>query len=344
MSRTIRLRHLVVILVAVALVAAACGDDDADIEDPIGVVVVDPGELIQIRAHQAVSGPVAFLGTDQVRGIVLAIEDFGEIHGFRVNLGTPEDDLCRAEGGQAGAQAIVSQNKIIGVIGTTCSGAGAAAVPIYAAAGITMISGSNTSPSLTSDLLGNAGENWFSGYFRTAHNDLFQGGAVAVFAIQELGVTRAAAIHDGDPYTQGLATAFADFFALLGGEVALFTAVDPDQTDMTAVLTDVAAAGVELVYFPIFQPAGDFVVQQKGSIAGLDDIIWFGADGLFVSDFLGIPETQGMYFSGPDLEFGTNVSATGVQYAICASVTRLGSVSRRSRRSTLTRTTPPSCS
>jgi branched-chain amino acid transport system substrate-binding protein len=318
MSRiSIRLRHLVALVVVLALVAAACGDDDADpgIEDAIGVVAVEPGERIQIRAHQAISGAVSFLGTDQVRGMQLAIEDFGDIHGFEVNLGTPEDDLCRAEGGQAGAAAIVAQSKIVGVIGTTCSGAAAAAAPILTGAGLTMISGSNTSPSLTSDLIGNAGENWFPGFFRTAHNDLFQGGAAAVFAIQELGLTRAAAIHDGDPYTQGLAAAFQSFFTMLGGEVPLFTAVDPDQTDMTAVLTDVAAANVEVVYFPIFQPAGDFIITQKDGIAGLDDVIWYGADGLFVSDYLGIPETEGMYFSGPDLEFGENVSATGVRYA-----------------------------
>ena len=178
-----------------------------------------------------------------------------------------------------------------------------------------MISGSNTSPSLTSDLVGNAGANWFPGFFRTAHNDLFQGGAAAVFALQELGVTRAAAIHDGDPYTQGLAQAFNDFFEMLGGTVALFTAVDPDATDFRAVLADVAGADVEVVYFPIFQPAGDFIITQKDEVAGLEDIIWYGADGLFVSDYLGIPQTEGMYFSGPDLDFGANVSATGVVYA-----------------------------
>lgn len=314
--RSIRLRHLVVMLVAVALVAAACGDDDADtdIEDAIGVIEVAAGEEIQIRAHQAISGAVAFLGDDQVRGIELAIEDFGDIHGFSVNLGTPEDDLCRAEGGQSGAQAIVAQENVVGVIGTTCSGAARPAIPIYTAAGMVVFSGSNTAPDLTSDLLGTAGENYHAGYFRTAHNDLIQGAAVAKFVYEELGLTRAAAIHDGDPYTQGLANAFRVPFENLGGEVPLFTAVDPDGTDMTAVLTEVAAADVQAVFFPIFQPAGDFIITQKDGIAGLDDVVWLGADGLFVSDYLSIPETEGMYFSGPDLDFGANQAVTGVSY------------------------------
>jgi branched-chain amino acid transport system substrate-binding protein len=263
---------------------------------------------------QAISGAVAFLGDDQVRGIQLAIEDYGDINGHAVNLGTPEDDLCSAEGGQAGAQAILAQEGVIGVIGTTCSGAAAAASPLLSAAGMVLISGSNTSPSLTSDQKGTAGDNYYPGYYRTAHNDLFQGATAARFAFEELGLTKAAAIHDGDPYTDGLATAFADAFAALGGEVVIYTAVNADDTDMTAVLTAVSAAGPEVVYFPIFQPAGDFIIQQAGGVAGLEDVVWFGADGLLVDDFLALPESEGMYFSGPGLTPGGNQGLTGTTY------------------------------
>ncbi len=203
---------------------------------------------------------------------------------------------------------------VIGVIGTTCSGAAAAASPLLTAAGLVLISGSNTSPSLTSNLAGIAGENYHTGYYRTAHNDLFQGATAAQFAFEELGLTKAAAVHDGDPYTDGLATAFADAFAEFGGEVVLYTAVNKGDIDMTAVLTEVAAAGPEIVYFPIFQPEGDFIIQQASSVAGLEDVIWFGADGLLVDDFLALPESEGMFFSGPDLRFGANVGVTGVGY------------------------------
>ena len=55
-------------------------------------------------------------------------------------------------------------------------------------------------------------------------------------------MTTAAAIHDGDPYTQGLAQAFADAFEELGGTISVFTAVNKGDTDMTPVLTEVAPA------------------------------------------------------------------------------------------------------
>ncbi len=169
-----------------------------------------------------------------------------------------------------------------------------------------MISGSNTSPALTSDLAGTAGKNYNPGYYRTAHNDLYQGAAAANFALDVLGVTTAAAIHDGDPYTEGLATAFADAFAAGGGTVTGFTGVNKGDSDMVPVLTEVAAGSPELLFFPIFQPEGDFIVQQASTVAGLENTTMMAADGLLNSNFLAVAETEGMFFSGPDVRYGSN--------------------------------------
>ncbi|MFT5564561.1 MAG: branched-chain amino acid transport system substrate-binding protein, partial [Myxococcota bacterium] len=234
-STTLKIRtnraRLAATAIAVAMMATACaadpdetssGDPSADDATPademttdasaLGEVVIPAGEKIQIRSLEAISGDVAFLGVPNQRGTELAIADFGAIEGFEVDLGTPLDDLCDSAGGQAAAQTIVSDEQVVGVIGTSCSGAAVAAMPLISQAGLVMISASNTSPSLTSDLAGNAGSDYQPGYFRTAHNDLFQGRAVAEFVFTEKGLQTAAAIHDGDPYTQGLAQAFADAF------------------------------------------------------------------------------------------------------------------------------------
>ena len=142
--------------------------------------------------------------------------------------------------------------------------------------------------------------------YRTAHNDLYQGAAAAGFAVEVLGVSSAAAIHDGDPYTQGLAQAFADAFEALGGTITTFTAVNKGDSDMVPVLTEVASGAPDLLFFPIFQPEGDFIVQQASDVAGLEGVTLMAADGLMVSNFMEIPETAGMYFSGPDLRYGFN--------------------------------------
>lgn len=308
--------RLIAMAAVLALIVAACGDPASDVEDELGVITIDAGGQIQIRAHQVISGPNEPLGTDQVRGVELAIEDFGPIKDFTVNLGTVEDDLCASAGGQSGAQAIVAQADVLAVIGTTCSGAAAAALPIYSAANLVLMSGSNTNPNLTSNLQGTAGEGYLPGYYRTAHNDLFQGAAVAKFVYDDLGLRTAAAIHDGDPYTEGLSNAFKTAFETLGGTVPLFTATSAQPgVDQTALLTSVANADVEVVFFPIFPATGGpEIIQQKDDVAGLEDVVWISADGLHNTDTLGLTESVGVYFSGPDLNFGENVSATGKSY------------------------------
>jgi len=273
--------------------------EELECNDSIGCVEVAPGEPIRIASALVVSGPNTDLGIDSQYGVEIALDKRGELLGHPLEL-QAEDEGCSAEGGQTAAQKIVSDPTIVGVIGTSCSGAGVPASQVIADAGYLMISPSNTAPVLTDPEQRNAG------YFRTAHNDLIQGRAMAVFALDELGVTSAAAIHDGDPYTEGLATAFSDAFEELGGEIVAFEAEDPNATNVSPVLTTVAAAGPpELIYYPVFIPLGPNLTQQARDIEGLEDADLAGADGLISPSFLEAAgeAALGMYISGPDLGF-----------------------------------------
>ena len=325
-----RISQLLAVLLALSLFAAACGGSDSGSDSAsggdsttsngeylgdgsLGVVTIKAGEAVQIRSLNAITGDVAFLGVPNQRGVEQAIADYGQINGFDVSMGTGLDDLCSADGGQAAAQTIVADEQVLGVIGTSCSGAATAAAPLIAEAGMVMISGSNTSPALTSDQQGTAGDNYNVGYYRTAHNDLFQGAAMAEFVFNQLGLTTAAAIHDGDPYTEGLASAFTNAFEALGGKVTGFTAIAKEDTDMVPVLTEIAAGSPQALFFPIFQPAGDFIADQASGVDGLEDTILLAADGLLVDGFLALEQTAGMHFSGPDTRFGQNANeSTGV--------------------------------
>ncbi len=326
-----KLFRILALLLSLSLVAAACGSDDADTdtataddadategdgdamdEDSLGTVTVEEGAEIQIRSLNVLTGDNASLGIPNQRGVELAIADYGPIDGFDVAMGTGLDDLCSADGGQAAAQTIVADDSIVGVIGTSCSGAATAAAPLISEAGMVMISPSNTSPQLTSDQQGNPGENYNVGYYRTAHNDLFQGAAMAEFVFSELGLSTVAAIHDGDPYTEGLASAFTNAFEELGGTVTGFTAVAKEDSDMVPVLTELAAGSPEALFFPIFQPAGDFIADQAPGVPGLEDTVLLAADGLLTDTFMELEQSAGMRFSGPDLRYGENTNqATG---------------------------------
>lgn len=242
---------------------ATAPDYSTDVEP----LEIGPGEPFQIASIQVITTESASLGEDQVRGIELAIEDYGgQFEGHRITLQS-EDGQCDAEAGATAAERIVSDPQIVGIIGTSCSGAGVPASQIMSEAGLVMISGSNTSPFLTS-LFGEQGTDWQPGYLRTAHNDQIQGLAAATYAFQNLGVTRAATIHDGDPYTQGLAEAFGKSFQELGGEITLATAINVGDTDMRPVLTEVQNSGAEIIYFPIFEPEANFIADQARDVFG----------------------------------------------------------------------------
>jgi len=301
--------RLVASLGALALIAAACGGGAVEFSaGDLGAVEVGPGEAIQIRSLNTLTGDAATLGIPNDNAVRMAVDDYGEIKGHAVDVGTSHDDLCSSDGGQSATQAIVSDESVVGVIGTTCSGAATAATPLISDAGMVMISPSNTSPALTSDLKGTTGEDYYEGYYRTAHNDLFQGQAAANFVHGDLGLTKVALIHDGDPYTNGLTTAFEDAFVELGGEIVIHTAVGKEDTDMVPALTEVAGEGPELIFFPIFPGAGTPLVQQVGEVAGLENVVLMAADGLSVDAFMEQPESKGMYFSGPDTRFAENTN------------------------------------
>ena len=293
-TRTIFILSLL-FLAAMALSACA-GGSTFECTDEIGCVDIAPDEPIHIAYMLTISGATAFLGEDSKGAIEIAIDDKGGKLLDHDILLTGEDSLCSAEGGQTAATKVASDPTIVGVVGTNCSSAATAALDTISNAGLVMISSSNTAPALTDP----AGT-WKPGYFRTAHNDKFQGRVAAEFAFNELGARSAATIHDGSPYADQLQEVFAQTFTDLGGTVTFQGAVNVGDTDMRPVLTTVAADSPDILYFPIFEPEGPFIVAQSSEIAGLENTTLIGADGLLVSSFPGNagPNAVGMYLSGP---------------------------------------------
>ena len=284
------------------------GDEEMDEEmeelvcdDAIGCVEIGPDDAIRVASALVITGPNESLGLDSQYGVEIAIADRGEINGHSIEL-QAEDDGCSAEGGQAAGQKIASDPSIAGVIGTSCSGAGVPMSQIVCEAGIAMISPSNTAPGLTDP------ETRQSCYFRTAHNDKIQGRAMAEYVFNELGLTKAAAIHDGDPYTEGLASVFSDSFVELGGEIVAFEAEAADATNVEPLLTSIAAAEPEIIYYPVFIPLGSLITKTAKEIDGLEGVILAAADGVQSPDFLDASgdAATGMYVSGPDLGFGND--------------------------------------
>ena len=289
--------------------AASLAADPAAACDALenGCVKVDAGEPLTIASANAISGDVAFLGNDINAGVQVAQEERGQVLGRDVEV-VEEDAGCGdAATGQTAAQAITANPAILGVIGTTCSRTAVTLMQVLGPAAMTTISPANTAPGLTDPEHEQYGGEF---YFRTAYNDKVQGAAVAKYACEELQVDTAATVHDGSPYAEQLQQVFADEFASqCSGTVTSQNAMAVGDTDFHPLLTTIAAEAPDMIFMPIFDPEGPLMVNQSRDIPGLADTIFFGADGVKDAGFIQaagtVAEEIGMYFSGPDLNFGS---------------------------------------
>jgi branched-chain amino acid transport system substrate-binding protein len=283
---------------------ASVGVDAAAIcaEDPFGCVEVADGDPIVLGTALSITGDTSALGLDSQYGAQVAADfkmDEGGVLGHDIEF-VHEDAGCGdAATGQTAAQALVADERLVAVIGTTCSRTAVPAAPVLGQEGIVLISSSNTSPTLTDpDHDEYAGEF----YMRTAHNDLVQGAAMATWACEQEFAT-AATIHDGSTYADNLRAVFEEEFASqCGGEIVSQQAVAVGDTEFTGVLAPIADAAPDLLYYPIFHPEGTLITQQARDLPALDDTQLAASDGLLglqdLVDQAGAA-AEGMVMSGP---------------------------------------------
>ncbi|MCP4119817.1 MAG: ABC transporter substrate-binding protein, partial [Desulfobacteraceae bacterium] len=210
-TKHIFLKVLIVLSAIIWLTACEKTAPKFECRDSIGCVTIAPGKPIVIGLLQVTTGGAAISGIVQTRSVELAIAKRGnQLIGHPVEL-QRENSLCSPEGGTNAALKVVTRPQTVAILGTSCSGSAVPASRIMSEAGMVMVSGTNTAPSLTA-IDGKRGENWRPGYFRTMVSAAGLGQSAAKFVFKELGITKAATIDDGDPYTRGLAELFRKAF------------------------------------------------------------------------------------------------------------------------------------
>jgi branched-chain amino acid transport system substrate-binding protein len=279
-------RNALLLILVVVLLQAGCGPAATPFEcaDAIGCVEVGPDEPIKIAAIQNLSGEGPS-GLFMVRCVELALDSrSGRLLDHPVEL-VSADGKCSREGGTTAALQVAADPQIVGIVGPSCSGEAVTAGEVVSKAGLVMVSGSATAPSLTA-VGGVQGSDWQPGFLRTAQNDALAGRAAATFAFQGLGKRKAATINVGDPYTQGLTSTFHQTFVELGGQLVLDAAINLGDEDMRPVLSAVAASGAELLFFPVYEPEGDYIVLQAAGMEPFKQIALMGAEGLYFETFV----------------------------------------------------------
>ena len=157
------MKQFLLVVLTASLLLTACGGAYTCM-DPLGCVPVKDDGKITIAVALTLSGADAPYGIDALRGVEIAIADYGKVLNHDVEL-IQEDDQCSAVGGQTAATHLAANPAVIGVIGTTCSSAAVPASKILTDAGLVMISPSSTAASLTST------QSHQAGFLRTIYID-----------------------------------------------------------------------------------------------------------------------------------------------------------------------------
>ena len=285
--------YLFSIVIAASLILAACGgaakapDVCAENPDESVCAVIEEGSTIKIGYAGPMAGDYSAFGIDISNAGMLAVEDAGELEGFAFEL-LVEDTQGSGEGGASVANLYVSDPDVVAIAGHTFSGSTAAAIPIYYAARLPMLSPSATKADLT-----DGPQDVFN---RIPFTDDLQGQFAAEYLYNVLGVTKLAVMHDGDAYGKGVAEKVQEVFMSLGGEIVAVEAVTPGETDYSAVLTDVGASDPEAIYYGGYDPEAA-VVAQGMPVAGMEDVVLFSDDGSYGAAFIELagPQAEGFY-------------------------------------------------
>lgn len=250
------------------------------------------GAEIKIGVAGPLSGDLAPYGVPVRQAVELAAEHInagGGIAGEDVTV-VAEDDLCDPNTASNVANKLAAEG-VAAVVGHVCSGATKAALPIYRNAGIVVVSPSSTNPDLT---LG--GEN--PNFFRTIAHDLAQADRLSGFAVDKLGISAAAVVHDKQDYGKALADAVRSNLEGAGVEIKVFEGITAGAPDYSALISKIKGAGIDdqgtAVFYCGYHPEASKIVTaaRKDGIRahfvsgdGVKDPSFLSAAGLYALDY-----------------------------------------------------------
>jgi len=252
------------------------------------------GDTIKLGVAGAHSGDLASYGLPTVNAVKLVVDEVnakGGINGKQVEL-LIEDDMCKPEIATNTATKLVSQGAEV-ILGHICSGATKAALPIYKAANIVVVSPSATNPELTQ-----SGE--YPNFFRTIASDDMQAKAEVEYAVNSLGAKKIAVIHDKGDYGKGLAEYAKGFIEKSGkAEVALYEGVTPGAVDYSAIVQKIKQSQADAVVFGGYHPEASKIVSmmRKKRL----NTVFLSDDGVKDDTFIKVAgkDAEGVYATGP---------------------------------------------
>ena len=198
---------------------------------------------IPVGEFASLTGGSASFGQSSHKGTALAIEEInatGGVLGRKLKLIT-EDDQSQAGQPATIMRKLISQDKVVAVLGEVASSRSLEAAPICQQNKIPMISPASTNQKVTEvgDYI-----------FRVCFIDPFQGKVMAKFA-QSKGWKKLGVLTDvKSDYSIGLAQAFKEAVPKGGGEIVKESSYGTGDKDFKAQLTSIKAAKPDAIFIP----------------------------------------------------------------------------------------------
>jgi branched-chain amino acid transport system substrate-binding protein len=226
---------------------------------------------IKVGEVDPLTGGVSQFGIGCHQGFVLAFEQInaqGGILGQTIELVT-EDDQSKPGQSATAVRKLITQDKVVAILGDATSSATLESAPIAQANKIPMITPTATNPRITEvgDFI-----------FRVCFLDEFQGRVLARFAREKLKAERIFTLTDvKQDYSVDLLKFFKDEFTKLGGAIVGEQSYSSGDIDFRAQLTPIRGNKPDAVYVPGYYQEVALIVKQ-GRQTGLT-MPFIGCDG-----------------------------------------------------------------
>jgi branched-chain amino acid transport system substrate-binding protein len=251
------------------LLGACLGVLIAGCKDPAGSGG-STGNTIKIGEYASINGTTATFGVSSDEGIMLAIDEInaaGGVLGKQIEIKL-EDDRSDQQEAVTAVQKLISQDKVVAVLGEVASKRSLAGGNVCQRSKIPMVSPASTNPDVTKvgDYI-----------FRICFTDDFQGTICAQFA-QKKGWKRVAVFTDvANDYSKGLTKTFKEVYPRGGGQIVSEESYREGENDFKSQLQKMKGAGVDAVFVPgYYGDVGKILRQARES--GFN-VPFFGGDG-----------------------------------------------------------------
>ncbi|MBE3572196.1 MAG: ABC transporter substrate-binding protein [Moorella humiferrea] len=236
------------------------------------------GNEINIGVNYELTGKVATYGTNTKNAILLAFEEInskgGVLGGKKINP-IVLDNGSKQEESMSVAAKLVTENKVVALLGPATTGNTLAAIPVATDNKVPLLTTSATNPDITVDPQTKKVRDYI---FRICFTDPPQAIVGAEFAIKDLGAKKAAILYDNtNDYSKGLYQVFKQEFTKRGGQIVAEESFNQDDQDFRPFLTRFKNAGADLIYVPAYYEQVGKIVSQAREL-GLN-VPMLGADG-----------------------------------------------------------------